>query len=307
LPRFSIASFLNLGARSRRPDETALPGSIAPAPDSRRHPRVDTSFSAALHVATEHTTARVRNLSLSGAMLESSLAPATGDPVHLVRGDLCAEGTIIWCSDGRCGVEFIAEIALDDWLAPPSNAEQARIDEIVAAIKAGGAAPQAAGAGAPTRARGQSPSTLADDLQMVCALLVALKADLSGSALTVTRHGSEMQYLDQAMEMLSNPELPRRSRHQLADELGAVFQLLVNMEDEFTSIRDTVARHSYKLQHLDLAMQMLTELAGDLIIGGMDPEAGSPRLDNLRVACGNALKAPAASASPSVAAPAATS
>ncbi len=296
MPRFSIASFLSRGAGSPERDETAS-GSIAP--DSRRHPRVETSFSAALHVGTEYKTVKVRNLSPCGAMLETSLAPSTGDPVHLVRGDLCAEGRTIWCSDGRCGVEFVAEIAVNDWIAPPANAEQARIDEIVASIKAGGAATQAAGAD--VSAHGRPESTLADDLKMVEALLVALKADLSGSAMTLTRHGSEMRYLDQAMEMLSDPELPRRSRHQLAEVLGAVFQLLVDLEDEFTRIRETVARHSYKLQHLDLAMQMLTELAGDLIIGGADPAAGNPRMDNLRVACGNALKAPAASAAPSTA------
>jgi hypothetical protein len=285
--RFSIAAFLGRGSKSPQPE-----GSIAPAPDSRRHPRIETSFAATLHAAGENGPVKVGNLSPAGAMLESAFVPASGDRVHLVRGGLCSQGTVIWCSDGRCGVEFLAEIAVDDWLAPPSNAGQARIDDIVAAIK-NGDVPQGAEAGSATPIRPRASSDLADDIQVVCALLNALKADLAGSELTVTRHGSDLQSFDQAMERLSDPALLRRSRHQLAEELGVVFQLLVDLEDELTSTRDTVARHSYKLQHLDLAMQMLTELAGDLIIGSADQEAGNPRLENLRIACGKALQAPA--------------
>jgi hypothetical protein len=105
-----------------------------------------------------------------------------------------------------------------------------------------------------------------------------------------------LRHFDQAATTLSDPELLRLSRLQLVDELGAVFQLLVDLEDEFTSSRETVARHGYKLQHLDLAMQMLSELAADLVIGSSGRPSGNPRLENLRIACDKALQ-PAAETS----------
>jgi len=69
-----------------------------------------------------------------------------------------------------------------------------------------------------------------------------------------------------------------------------VLQLLVELEDELAHTTDTVARHGYKLQHLDLAMQMLTELGSELITGSEDSLSASPRLQNLRGVCENALK-----------------
>jgi hypothetical protein len=121
-------------------------------------------------------------------------------------------------------------------------------------------------------------------------LLAALRADLSCSQLTLGRHGPMLRHFDEAASTLSDPALLRRSRLQLVDELGTVFQLMVDLEDEFTSSRETVARHGYKLQHLDLAMQMLSELAADLVIGGSDRPSGNPRLENLRIACDKALQ-----------------
>ena len=247
---------------------------------------METSIPAALHFNGENAPAVIANLSAAGAMLKSSLQPSAGDRVHVVRGGLCAQGVVIWCSGDRCGLEFSTQIDLDDWLAPVANAGQARVDEIISLLKAGAlSADHAEGeAGGGSRA-----SNLNDDLNLIRALLKNLKDDLAGSSETLDRHASKIPDLDRAMEILSDDKLLRRSPYQLVDELGGVLQLLVEVEDELVRTRDTVARHGYKLQHLDLAMQMLTELGSELIIGSEERLSSSPRLQNLRGVCENAL------------------
>jgi hypothetical protein len=289
----TFRSFLGRNGAPRPASPAAPDPADAPAPDSRRHPRIDTGFAAVLHAGVRNAPVNVGNLSPGGAMVETSLAPQAGETV--VRGGLLAQGTIVWSSVGRCGLEFPVEISVDDWLAPPSNGGQARIDEIIAQMKAGHRAQQerpGRNEARPVTAR----STLTDDLHRVCAMLASLRDDLSCSKLTLERHGPMLRHFDQAATTLSDPELLRLSRLQLVDELGAVFQLLVDLEDEFTSSRETVARHGYKLQHLDLAMQMLSELAADLVIGSSGRPSGNPRLENLRIACDKALQ-PAAETS----------
>jgi hypothetical protein len=217
------------------------------------------------------------------------MCPTPGERVHVVRGELWVTGTLIWCSDGRCGIQFEKEIVVGDWLAPAPNTGQARIDEIVASLKAGEVTPELTELDGRSRAKSQSFG-LSSDLQIVCDLLLTLERDLSCSSLTIDRHGSKMPFLGQVVERMSNPDLLRRSKHQLADELGAAYQILVHLEDEFTDTRDTIARHGYKLQHLDLAMQMLSELTAELLFGSSGSE--NSRLENLRIACDKALQTP---------------
>lgn len=261
-----------------------------PAPDARRHVRIDTSISAALHFDEENAPVVIGNISPAGAMLKTPTLPSEGDLVHIVRGGLCTEGKVIWCSVDRCGVEFSREIDVSEWLAPAAHAGQARVDEIVAILKAGTCSAELVEGG--TNGGAPKSSTLEDDLGLLRALLKNLKDDLVLSSETLDLHSDKLPYLDRAMERLSDPKILKRSTYQLVDELGGVLQLLVELEDELAHTKDTVARHGYKLQHLDLAMQMLTELGSELITGSRDSLSTSPRLQNLRSVCSNALKTP---------------
>jgi len=284
--RVAVLRFSFFG-RGGSPSPVASTDDAAPAPDARRYARTETAIPAALHFGQNNSPVVIGNLSLAGAMLEASSLPSEGDSVHLVRGEWCAQGRIIWRSADCCGLEFSGEIDVSKWLAPASHAGQSRVDEIIAMLKAGAAPeepPEAAAGAAP------KPSTVEDDLGLLRALLKNLKDDLSRSSETVDLHSSKLPHLDQAMAILSDPKLLRQSKYQLVDELGGVLQLLVELEDELAHTTDTVARHGYKLQHLDLAMQMLTELGSELITGSEDSLSASPRLQNLRGVCENALK-----------------
>ena len=288
------SSFLSLlGRKAQRSREHAEGAS--PAPDARLYARTETAIPAALHFGQENAPAVIGNLSPAGAMLEASTLPCEGNLVHLVRGELFAQGTIIWCSHDRCGLEFSSEIDLSKWLAPATHAGQARVDQLIAMLKSGAAPVEPPEDG--TDGATAKPSSIEDDLGLLRALLKNLTEELSRSSETVALHSSKLAHLDRAITILSDSKLLRLSTYQLVDELGGVLQLLVELEDELAHTKDTVARHGYKLQHLDLAMQVLTELGSELITGSKDSLSTSPRLQNLRSVCENALKTPAKKAS----------
>lgn len=63
-----------------------------------------------------------------------------------------------------------------------------------------------------------------------------------------------------------------RSPEVLAHELEMVIGLMQDMEDDLTTCGETLERHGMKLQNLDIAMQMLRAIAGDLVPAAL----GSP-------------------------------
>ncbi len=154
--------------------------------------------------------------------------------MHLVRGDLLVEGTVVWSSQTRCGIAFTSQVAVSQWLAPPSNAAQQRVDQMVGLVKA-------------------SPSP-------------ASVADLDGKR-----------------------QLPPRSQHQLVEDLNAVSRLIQDVEEDLASSPDTVMRHAQKLQNLDIAMQMLAAVGRELKPNSRDQSRSLARLEDLRVACEQAL------------------
>ena len=263
---------------------------VAPPPegDSRRFARIDTSLAAVLHVDEDSIPVTIGNLSPVGAMIELARQLPAGNRVHLVRGGLYVPGTVIWCSNGHSGVEFAHQIDLRVWLARPSNAGQSRVDEIVAMVKSGSPADVRQS----DSARSAHFARIEDDLQLVGDLLQNLNEDLWRSQYTIHRHDEMFPLLILAMEKLLNPELLRYAPAQLVEELGAIFQLLADLEDEVSGSRDTLAKHGYKLQHLDLAMQMLSELASELILGKGGELLTNPRLENLRAVCLKASQSP---------------
>ena len=176
---------------------------------------------------------RVRNMSRTGAMIETPITLALGAKVDLMRGALVARGVIVWSSSNRCGVRFSSEVSVKDWLAAPSKVQQQRVDDMVALVKAGGSDPRS----------------------------------------------EEAEFLGP------------RSQEQLVDDLGAVVRLLQSLEDDLAGSNETLARHAVKLQNLDIAMQMLRAVAGELRPDDSDGRVLIASLEDLRVSCSQALGA----------------
>ena len=209
-----------------------------PVPDQRKAPRSNMFLAAVLHTRDEQAAAKVRNMAPRGAMVESELLPAPGTPVHLIRGGLCAEATVIWRSERQCGLHFTKDVAVKQWLAPPANAEQQRIDQMMTQIRSGQPLPP-----------GMGPAATA-------------------------------------------PPAVRLSTEQLVDDLGAVYRLIEGLADELADDSDAFARHAVKLQNLDVAMQMLAAIAKELVAPDGPPKVSMARLQDLRVACAQALRSP---------------
>jgi hypothetical protein len=64
-----------------------------------------------------------------------------------------------------------------------------------------------------------------------------------------------------------------------------------DLEADLVSSEETVARHSMKLQNLDIVMQMVRAVAGELTSSGSEGPTSMASLADLRMACAQALNA----------------
>lgn len=204
--------------------------------DKREFPRSNLFLAAVLHNGREQAQVKVRNMSPRGAMVESILLPQPGSPVYLIRGSLCAEATVIWRSDKQCGLHFRDEASVKQWMAPPTNQEQTRVDVLISQVKA---------------QRSLSPAS-----------------------------ASQPWERDRTRQALSS--------EQIVEDLGSIYRLIDDLAEDLAEEPGTSARHSLKLQNLDVAMQMLAALASDL--AGEDNGVSMAKLHDLRVACAQALR-----------------
>lgn len=91
--------------------------------------------------------------------------------------------------------------------------------------------------------------------------------------------------IDASLERISQT-VPHVEIH---DDLAAVVRLMQDLEDDLASSPDTLERPAKKLQNLDIAVQMLRAIAGELTPDTTGATGGIARLDDLRVVCAQAL------------------
>ena len=167
-------------------------------PEGRAAARTNLFMAATLRTADNEIPVKIRDLSVTGAQIESATLPDVGAAITLARGRLSVQGRVTWCVERRCGLQFTARISVQDWMANPVNREQRRIDHVVAAVKAG-TIPQTAPANQKSKARPE----VAEDLRSVAQLLENLGDTLASDPALVAQHGIEMQNLDIAMQTLN--------------------------------------------------------------------------------------------------------
>ena len=160
--------------------------------------RVNLFMAATLHAAGIEAAVKIRDLSASGAQVETPLLPDVGAPMTLTRGRLSVRGEVAWCAEPRCGLKFSSNITVKDWMANPVNREQSRVDHIVTAVKAG-VVPLTA---ASTRAAAPADGA-AQDLECVAKLLECLGDALAGDPAVIAQHGIALQNLDIAIQTLT--------------------------------------------------------------------------------------------------------
>jgi hypothetical protein len=144
-------------------------------------------------------------MSVTGAQLECVMLPDVGALVQLIRGALIVHALVVWSAEGRCGLKFSGRADVAAWRTVPVNTEQQRVDEVIRLVKAG-AVPLPVpplGEFAQNHERHDAGLQVTDDLRRACALLDELATVLAGDRELVERHGSALQNLDIAMQVIA--------------------------------------------------------------------------------------------------------
>lgn len=157
-------------------------------------------ISAAMQADGVSSPVRIRNMSIEGALIETSVGPPVGAPIALKRGSLQVGGVVVWESGKSCGVRFTSRVVVRDWMAPPANAGQSRVDAIVAQVTTGARLGEIS-AHAPQLAHvcPERSDRLAQASQLITELAEALVEDPA----VVARHGAKLQNLDVVLQILA--------------------------------------------------------------------------------------------------------
>ena len=179
--------------------DNSLPDNVpGRSTQARAAVRVNLFMAATLHASGVETAVKIRDLSATGAQIESSVLPEVGSPMTLGRGRLSVQGHVAWCAERRCGLKFALKISVPDWMANPVNREQGRVDQIVTAVKAGVVPLVSAAAHATAPVEGA-----AQDLARVSRLLENLGDALASDPAVIAQHGIALQSLDIAIQTLT--------------------------------------------------------------------------------------------------------
>lgn len=151
---------------------------------------------ATLYSGAGSCPVNVRNMSLSGALIEGAVLPDLDEPVTLRRGSLEAQARIVWRVDRKAGVAFSATVHIADWLSRKADSHQARVDDMVRGIRSGSDQPEPA-LSAPRPA--SINATAHAELAALKADLMKLENGLTNDVILVATH-PEIQLLDIALQ-----------------------------------------------------------------------------------------------------------
>ncbi len=197
-----------------------------PLPDggaeARTAARTNLFMTAALYWGDSVHDVKIRDLSETGAQIESSVFPPVGCETTLIRGPLSVWGHVTWRTERRCGLHFSSQISVGKWMASPVNREQQqRIDQLIAVVKAG-ADPRAI----PALGGAAAEVGIADDLTRVSRLLESLGNALATDPAIAIRHGAALRNLDIAVQKLAAlAEATRVDVPNSADKLNRLAEL----------------------------------------------------------------------------------
>ena len=163
-------------------------------------------LSALLEFEGERHAVFVRNLSVSGALIDAPYLPLAGETVILHRDQQKIPATVAWTDGNRCGLTFTAHVKVDALIkrlkpAEATSAHQGRIDAIQHALRENRAIPSFAetedliGASAVGK-------KLADEIGFAHRLVESVSETLSNDAYILTRYVVVLQQLDEAEQLL---------------------------------------------------------------------------------------------------------
>lgn len=168
----------------------------SPADNGRLHPRTHLFVIATLYADSGSAPVHVRNMSQTGALIESAVLPRPGTTVKLKRGSLQASGRIVWKAGKRAGVSFTGDIHVAEWMLKTTG-PQDQVDRIVSDFRANGRSMQAA----PEKALAPKGDCMRSELDSLRADLTQLGNLLSNDVILVATH-PELQLLDISVQRI---------------------------------------------------------------------------------------------------------
>lgn len=176
------------------------------AGEARGSPRTNLFLAAVLQGASFSFPVKIRNMSVQGALIEAPILPSSGSEACLVRGRLAVSCVVAWKADGRCGLKLSSAISVREWLLPPGNTQQQRVDATVRSVKEQGLCSQSSAGIATDLARSEvtySQAQLAEDLRRAVSLIETVGDNLASDDLTIARHGAILQLIDIAVQTIA--------------------------------------------------------------------------------------------------------
>lgn len=171
----------------------------------RAHERTRMFIAASLSSASTTGIVRVRNLSVSGALLEADDLPSVGSRVKLRKGELSAMGTVVRRDLRLAGIHFERPINPADWL-PNKARSQLMLDTVFQTIKPlyeGGPPKENVTANARAEASAlPSSQTSRDELEGIADMLDALADQMSEDPAIIATYLDKLQVLDVASQKL---------------------------------------------------------------------------------------------------------
>ena len=138
---------------------------------------------------------KVRNLSPGGALIEAATLPSSGSAIRLARGALGVTGAVAWAAGNRCGLSFDGAISVKDWMSPPVNGAQQRIDRAVSQLRSSGTTQLVS-------RRAGGCVTVTDEFQIMAQLMEQLGEALSADGELLVLHHVQLQKIDIVTQML---------------------------------------------------------------------------------------------------------
>lgn len=159
-------------------------------------------MAATLYADTGSLPIRIRNMSRSGALIESAVLPELGEKISVKRGQLQAAGRIVWRSGRRAGVSFEAAVHVSDWMKRQMSEGQERVDAMMASLKQGDTGPDGSSANRPS---------VTGELTMLRFELEEMGRLLIADAILVATH-PEIQAIDISLQRIDRILLLMRAQ-----------------------------------------------------------------------------------------------
>jgi hypothetical protein len=145
----------------------------------------------------------IRNLSRSGALLESTVLPEPGTRIELRRHEHAVHAEVVWAKPGRCGVKFASQVVIEDWVG-----SQAQAPATPLSFKDADERPQSplpASLSAKPICDGledKLPQRLGEEIAYIQRLVLAIEADIASNPTMRYRHSASLQHCRTASLLL---------------------------------------------------------------------------------------------------------